>query len=177
MQIDVGNTISILIGGLLVFAGQWFASYKNAKIEERKWRQEALREVRRDVVKFREQRVKPIIEALDRVADRWDVESILELADATGYAGEKIDSSTEEYKRQSHERKAKYFEQMKSDIAAASVIHDPDVRRTITRVLRESIDPEFVTEENSPTLQGAYLKLENWIFNPQINTTPHKQRD
>jgi len=169
MQLDIGNIISVFIGGLLVFAGQWFASRQSAKTEALKWKQEKLREVRRDIVKFREERSKPVFEAIDRVAHRWDVDSIIELADAVGYEGEKADNKSEEYKQRRKEQKQKYFDQMKKDISSVSVIHDSDIRKAISRILWQSTDPELIPDKDTPTLQDAYLKLENWIFNPQVD--------
>jgi len=165
MQIDVGNIISVLIGGLLVFAGQWFASRQSAKVEEKKWEQEELREVRRDMVRFREQRAKPIIEALDRAAHRWDYESYTELADVVGYEGEVVDITSDEYKRKSYERRKEYFEQLQDDISAASTIHDDSVRKLVTQVLCQSTDPGH-DAQFSKRIGDAYLQLEKWIFNP-----------
>lgn len=169
MQLDIGNIVSVFIGGLLVFLGHWFASRQSAKVEAQKWKQEKLREVRRDIVRFREERAKPVFEALDRVAHRWDIDSIIELADAVGYEGEKVNSNSEEYKERRREQKREYFEQMKKDISSARVIHDPGIRKAVSQVLWQSTDPELIAEESSPSLQDAYLKLENWIFNPQVD--------
>jgi len=169
MQLDSGNIISVFIGGLLVFAVQWFASRQSARTEALKWKQEKLREVRRDVVRFREERSKRVFEALDRVAHRWDVDSIIELADAVGYEGEKVDVESEEYKQRKKEQKQKYLGQMKEDISSANVIHDPDIRKAVSRILWQSTNPELIPDKDTPTLQDTYLKLENWIFNPQID--------
>jgi len=177
MQIDIGNIVSVVIGGLLVFAGHWFTSRQSTKVEMQKWKQEELREVRRDVVSFREERVKPIIEALDRAAHRWDAESHSELAAIVGYHGEEVDVKSEKYKRKRHERRKKYFEQLKDDISAASTIHDESVRRLVTQVLWQSTEPE-AEPQFSERLQEAYLQLENWIFNPQLDydSTRHRQK-
>jgi hypothetical protein len=166
MQLDYGNLISVVTGGLLVFAGQWFSSRQSAKVEAQKWRQEELREVRRGIVRFREERTKPVFEALDRVAHSWDVDSLFGLAEAVGLEGEKVDTENEEYKQRRKRQKEKYFAQMKQDISSAGVIHDPDVRKAVTRVLYESIEAEGYPQ-GSPTLQDAYLGLEKWIFNPR----------
>lgn len=80
----VGSVVSAMIGGSLVFLGQWFTSRQSSKTEVQKWKQEEQREVRRDIVRFREDRTKPVFEALDRVAHRWDIDSIIELAEAVG---------------------------------------------------------------------------------------------
>lgn len=165
----VGSIVSAMIGGSLVSLGQWFTSRQSARVEERKWRQEELREVRRDVVKFREERSKPVIEALDRVAHRWDIDSIIDLAEATGYEGEKVDRDSEEYKQRKREQKGKYFVQMQKDISSARVIHDSDIRGAVSQILWQSTDPEAIVRKDSPILQDAYLRLENWIFNPQLD--------
>ena len=168
MEFDVGNLVSVVIGGLLVFAGQWFASRQSARMEERKWKQEQLREVRRDVVRFREERARPVFEALDRVAHRWDYDSVAELADKMGLVAEKVDTTTDEYKQRQRERKEERFAQMKSDIAVTYTIHDPVVRKTVSQVLWNSTDPDFVPDMGSPTLQDAYLKLEDWVVDAQM---------
>ena len=169
MPLDVSNIISVIIGGFLVFAGHWFASRQSTKVEIQKWKQEGLREVRRDIVRFREERAKLVFEALDRAAHRWDVDSIIELADAVGYEGEKVDRNSEEYEQRRKEHKRKYFEQMQKDISSAGVIHDPDIRKAVTQVLWQSTEPEAAPDKGFPTLQDAYLRLENWIFNPRLD--------
>ena len=167
MQIDIGNIISVVIGGLLVFGGQWFTSRQSARTEAQKWKKEELREVRRDIVKFREERSKLIIEALDRAAHRWDAESHYELSYVTGYEGEEINVNSPKYKRERKERKRKYYEQLQDDISLAGTIHDENVRKLVTQVLWQSTDPE-ADDQYTKKLQDAYLQLEKWIFNPQV---------
>lgn len=169
MQFDFSNIVSVLIGALLVFAGQWFASRQSAKVEVQKWKQEELREVRRDIVKFREERAKPVFEALDRVAHRWDIDSVFNLAEAVGYEGEKVNRDSDEYKQRRREQKREYFEQMQKDISSARVIHDSDIRGAVSQILWQSTDPEAIVRKDSPILQDVYLRLENWIFNPQLD--------
>ncbi len=169
MQLDIGNLISVFIGGLLVFAGQWFASRQSAKTEAQKWKQDELREVRRDIVRFREERAKPIFEALDRVAHTWDIDSLVELADAVGYEGKKVDTKSEEYEQQAKERRQKRFERIQKDISSASIIHDPTIRKAVTQLLWRSIDPDVPLTVGSPSIQEVSLRLENWIFNPKLN--------
>ena len=94
---------------------------------------------------------------------------MVELADAVGYEGEKVDTNNEDYKKQDKERKEKHFAEMKSDISAARIIHDPELRRAVMRVLRQSTDPPGVPAKGSPTLQDAYLRLEKWIFDPRLD--------
>ena len=158
-----------MIGGSLVFLGQWFTSRQSSKTEVQKWKQEEQREVRRDIVRFREDRAKPVFEALDRVAHRWDIDSIIELAEAVGYEGEKVNRDGNEYIQQKREQKRKYFDQMQKDISSARVIHDSDIRGAVSQILWQSTDPEAIVRKGSPILQDVYLRLENWIFNPQLD--------
>jgi len=169
MLFDISNLISVLIGGLLVFFGHWFTSRQSAKIEIQRWKQEELREVRRDIVRFREKRAKPVIEALDRMAHTWDFDSIIELADAIGYEGEKPDTKGEEYKQQQRERKQKRFTRIQEDISSANVIHDPDLRKAVTKLLWTSTDPNAIPPKDTPSLQDVSHELENWIFNPKLD--------
>ena len=159
--------ISVIIGGLLVIAGQWIASRQSAKIEVQKLKQDELKEVRRDIVKFREERARPILEALDRVANSWSVDSYVELAENIGIESEKIDTNSEEYRKMTRGRKKQYFEQMQKDISSASVIHDPVLRKAVNKVLWLSLDPDAILQKGDPTLQEVYQGLEDWIFNPQ----------
>ncbi len=176
MQFDFGNLISVLVGGLLVFAAQWLASRQSAKTEAQKWKQEELREGRRDIVKFRQERARPIIEALDRATRRWDAESYFELADLVGYEGETVENS-DEHKKDLQERRKKYMNQLMDDISAATTIHDEKVRKLVTQVLWQSTEPE-ADNKYQERLREAYLQLENWIFNPQQSSTPasHKHK-
>jgi len=165
MQFDVSNLLSVLLGGLLVFAAQWFASRQNTKTEAQKWKQEELREGRRDMVRFRQERAKPIIEALDRATRRWDAESYFQLADLVGYhEAEKVENS-EEHKKEVGERRKKYIHQLMDDISAATTIHDEKVRKLVLQALWQSTEPE-ADEKYHERLREAYLRLENWIFNP-----------
>lgn len=141
MELDIGNIVSVFIGGLLVFAAQWFATRQSGKLEIQKWKQEELREGRRDIVRFREGRAGPIIEALDRATRRWDADSYFELADLVGYQGDKVDNS-EEHKKELNERRKRYMNQLMDDISAATTIHDESVRRLVTQVLWQSTEPE-----------------------------------
>jgi hypothetical protein len=172
MQFDVGNLLSVLLGGLLVFFAQWFASRQNAKTEAQRWKEEELRETRRDIVRFREERTRPVFEALDRLAEEWDTDSIIDLAEATGYKGEEIDIKSEEYQQKVKERKRKRFEQIQKDISSASRIHEPKVRKAVTELLWAGTDPDNIRPEGAPTLQEVSSRLENWIFNPQRSSTP-----
>lgn len=165
MQFDVGNLLSVLVGGLLVFATQWFSSRQSAKTEAKKWKQEELREGRRDIVRFRQERARPIIEALDRATRRWDADSYFELADLVGYEGEKVENSGE-HKEQLQERRRKYMNQLMDDISAATTIHDEKIRKLVTQILWQSTQPE-ADNKYQERLREAYLQLENWIFNPQ----------
>ena len=165
----VGSVVSAMIGGSLVFLGQWFTSRQSYKTEVQKWKQEEQREVRRDIVRFREDRAKPVFEALDRVAHRWDIDSIIELAEAVGYEGEKVNRDSDEYKQRKREQKREYFDKMQKDISSARVIHDSDIRGAVSQILWQSTDPEAIVRKDSPILQDVYLRLENWIFNPQLD--------
>lgn len=165
----VGSVVSAMIGGSLVFLGQWFTSRQSSKTEVQKWKQEEQREVRRDIVRFREDRAKPVFEALDRVAHRWDIDSIIELAEAVGYEGEKVNRDSDEYKQRKREQKREYFDKMQKDISSARVIHDSDIRGAVSQILWQSTDPEAIVRKESPILQDVYLRLENWIFNPQLD--------
>lgn len=168
MQIDIGNIISVVIGGLLVFGGQWFVSWQSTRVETQKWKHDELREIRRDMVKFRENRTKPIIEALDRATHEWDFPSYMELADLVGYKGEPVDTESEEYKKEHKEQTKKRLNQLIDDISAAGTIHDRSIRELVTRVLWQSADPDQA-DEYTKNLQDAYLQVEKWIFNPQLD--------
>lgn len=166
----LGSIGAAIIGGSLVFLGQWFTSRQSAKLETQKWKQEELREGRRDIVRFRQERARPIIEALDRATRRWDAESYFELADMVGYEGETVENS-EERKKELQERRKKYVDQLVDDISAATTIHDEKVRKLVTQILWQSTQPE-ADNEYQERLREAYLHLENWIFNPQQSSTP-----
>jgi hypothetical protein len=172
MQFDIGNLLAVLLGGLLVFAAQWFASRQSAKTEAQRWKEEEHREVRRDIVRFREERTKPVFEALDRVAHRWDIDSVADLAEATGYKGEKVDIESEEYKQKVKEARQNYFDQMQKDISSAGVIHEPAIRKAVRHILWQSTNPDAIVQKGDPTLQDTYIALESWIFNPQQSSTP-----
>lgn len=120
-------------------------------------------------MRFREERAKPVFEALDRMARIWDIDSLAELADAVGYEGKKVDTKSEEYKQQRRERMQKRFEQTQKDISSASIIHDPGIREVVTQLLWRSTDPDAILPKGSPSLQEVSLRLENWIFNPKLN--------
>ena len=170
MQFDVGNLISVIVGGLLVFAAQWSASRQSAKTEVQKWKQEELREARRDTVRFRQERARPIIEAIDRANRRWDAESYFQLADSIGYyESEKTDNS-EARKIEIKERRREYIHQLMDDISAANTIHDEKVRNLVVQVLWQSTEPE-TSQDYYDRLREAYLQLENWIFSPQQSST------
>ena len=169
MQFDVSNLLAVLLGGLLVFVAQWFASRQNAKTEAQRWKKEELREVRRDIVRFREERTRPVFEALDRVAEHWDTDSIIALADATGYTGEKVDIESEEYQQQVEERRRKRFEQIQKDISSASRIHEPEIRKAVTELIWTGTEPEGTSLEGTPNLQEVSIRLENWIYNPKLD--------
>jgi hypothetical protein len=176
MEFDFSNLISVGIGGLLVFAGQWFASRQNAKVEIQKWRKEELKEVRRDIIKFRKERTIRIIEALDRASHRWDAKSYFELLTVTGAEFEAVDTASEEYSNKRKEQKQKYVSQLADDISAASTIHDDSIRELVTNVLWQSPNSEVDAKYND-NLREAYLKLENWIFNPiQDYGSPNKEK-
>lgn len=170
MQLDVSNLLSVLLGGLLVFAAQWLSSRQSAKTEAQKWKQEEIREGRRDIVRFRQERARPIIEALDRATRRWDPESYFQLADQVGYQGEKVENS-EEHQEQVQERRERYVNQLVDDISAATTIHDEEVRKLVIQVLWQSTEPE-ADSKYEDRLREAYLQLENWIFKPQQSSTP-----
>lgn len=177
MQFDAGNLLSVLVGGLLVFAAQWFASRQNAKTEAQRWKQEELREGRRDIVRFRQERARPIIEALDRATRRWDADSYFELADLVGYHESEVVENSEEHKKDLKGRRRKYMNQLMDDISAATTIHDEKVRKLVMQVLWQSAEPE-AQEKYQERLREAYLQLENWISNPQQSSTPasHKPK-
>lgn len=178
MQIDFGYIVGVILGGLLVFVTHWFTSRQSAKVETQRWKQEELREVRKDIVRFREERAKPIFEALDRMAHTWDIDSIVELADAVGYEGEKVvDTKSEEYKQQQKERKRKRFGQMQEDISSANIIHDPVLRKAVTQLLWTSTDPDAIPVEGTPSLQDVSRQLENWIFNPVLDYNSLQSKD
>lgn len=166
MELDIGNIVSVIIGGLLVFGTQWFSSRQHAKVESIKWQHQEERERGEGIRRFREQRARPVFEALDRAAHRWDIESFAELADMIGFEGTKVDFNSEEYKQRRREQKRKYFEQLQADISAADIIHDDAIRRIIKEVLYASVDPDLIMENDSPTLKDAYVQLEKWIFEP-----------
>lgn len=163
---DIGNIVSAIIGGLLVFGGHLFTSRQHTRVEAIKWQQQEERERREAISRFREQRARPVFEALDRAAHRWDFDSYAELGDIVGYEGERVDTKSEEYKRQRSERRKKYFEQLQDDISVADVIHDDAVRKIIKKILYASADADSAIEKDSPTLKDAYLQLEKWIFEP-----------
>lgn len=169
MQFDVTNLLSVLLGGLLVFAAQWFASRQNAKTEAQRWKKEELREIRRDIARFREERTRPVFEALDRWAEHWDTDSIIYLADATGYTGEEVDTKSEEYQQQQKEIKRQRFEQIQKDISSASRIHEPEIRTAVIELLWTEPEPDDTQSKGTPTLQSVSSRLENWIFNPKLD--------
>ena len=178
MQFDVSNLLAVLLGGLLVFVAQWFASRQNAKTEAQRWKKEELREVRRDIVRFREERTRPVFEALDRVAEHWDYDSIYDLAEATGYEGDHVDTESEEYKQKLKEIRRKRFEQIRKDISSTSRIHEPDIRKAVTELLWAGIAPHGIPPKGTPTLQEVSTRLENWIFNPKLDydSVQHNQK-
>lgn len=167
----MGSVGSAIIGGSLVFLGQWFASRQSAKTEAQKWKQEELREARRDMVRFRQERAKPIIEALDRATRRWDAESYFQLADLVDYHESEKAETSEEHREEIKERRRKYIHQLMDDISAATTIHDEKVRKLVLQVLWQSTEPE-ANKEYHERLREAYLQLENWIFNPQESPSP-----
>ena len=169
MQFDVGNLLAVIVGGLLVFAAQWFVSRQNAKTEAQRWKKEELREVRRDIVRFREERTRTVFEALDRLAELWDIDSVSTLAEAIGYDGEKIDPTSEEYKNQLAENKRNRFTQIQKDISSASRIHEPEIRKAVTELLWTGTEPDAIPPEGAPSLQEVSIRLENWIFNPKLD--------
>jgi hypothetical protein len=140
--------------------------YLQSKRETERQKLEKERQTREAISKFREQRARPIIEALDRATHRWDYGTHTELADMVGYEGESVDIQSEEFKQELRESRKKYFEQLQDDISAASTIHDDAIRKLVTQVLWASADPNLIIKEGSPTLKDAYLKLERWIFEP-----------
>ncbi len=172
----IGSIVSAMIGGSLVFLGQWFTSRQSAKVEAQKWKQEELREVRKDIVRFREARSKPIIEALDRAARSWDADSYFELAKMAGYEFESVDVTSEEYIKEDKERQKKYLNQLVDDISATGMIHDEDVRELVTNILWQSTNSD-ADEQYNQKLQDAYLKLEKWIFNPHVDYNSVQSRD
>ncbi|GAH81197.1 unnamed protein product, partial [marine sediment metagenome] len=103
-------------------------------------------------------------------------DSLVELADAVGYEGEKVATESEEYKQRRRERKQKRFEQIRKDISSASIIHDPGIRKAVAQLLWTSTDPDAISPKGSPSLQEVSLRLENWIFNPKLdyNSAQHK---
>jgi hypothetical protein len=178
MQFDIGNLLAVLLGGLLVFAAQWFASRQSAKTEAQKWKQEEIREVRKDIVRFREERTRPVFEALDRLAENWDFDSTFDLAEAIGYEGEHVDRESEEYKQKLKEMRRKRFEQLQKDISSASRIHEPETRRAVAKLLWAGTTPDDILPEGTASLEEVSIKLENWIFNPKLgyNSVQHNQR-
>ena len=169
MSIEITSILSAIIGGLLVFGGQWLASRQHVKTEAKKWELERQREIRQDIVRFREQRTKPVFEALDRAAHAWDVNSMMELAKVTGYEFEVVDPSSEEYKKQAKESKRKYVSQLQDDICATATIHDEKVRNLVANVLWQSPNSD-ADERYEQKLHEAYSQLENWIFNPTVES-------
>jgi hypothetical protein len=177
MQMDISNIISVIIGGLLVFGGQWFASRQTAKLELNKLKYQDIAEQNRmrfqedkerceSITKFRQERAKPVFEALDRVSHMWDSDSYFDLAESLALRGKTIDPNDEEYKKKQEERKTKRFQQIVDDISACDVIQDTQLRNAITKLIRNSIDPDMLLPEGSMSLDEVYTKLENWIFNP-----------
>lgn len=164
MQLDMGNILSVIIGGLIVLLGQWLNTLKSEKLESIKWKHEESKRHHEAISRFRELRAKPIIEALDRAARRWDFEAHVELMEAAGYRGEHIDVDSNEYKRQVAEGRRKYIEQLQDDISAADTIHDDEIRTLIKDVLWRTVDPDYRGKDFPDKLKEAYLKLENWMY-------------
>lgn len=166
MQLDVGNLVSVIIGGLIVLSGQWLTTLRSEKLESAKWQHEESKRQHDAISKFREIRAKPIIEALDRAAHRWDYEAHVELMETAGYHGEDshIDTNSEEYKKQVAVKRGEYVQQLKDDISAASTIYDDEIRTLITNVLWRTVDPDYRGKDFPEKLKEAYLKLEKWIY-------------
>jgi hypothetical protein len=164
MQLDIGSILSVIIGGSLVLLGQWLTTLRSEKLESIKWQHEESKRQHEAISKFRELRAKPIIEALDRAARRWDWEAHVELMDLAGYKEEHIDVDSDEYKRQVAERRRKYIQQLQDDISAADTIHDDEIRTSIKDVLWRSVDPDYRGKDFPDKLKEAYLKLENWMY-------------
>lgn len=180
MQVDFGNIISVLIGGLLVFGGQWFASRQTVKLELSKLRYQEFIEQNgmrfqetkdrcESITKFRQERAKPVFEALDKVSHRWDSDSYFDLAESLAYRGKTVDPNDKEYKEKQEEWKAKRFQQIIDDISACDVIQDTQLRNAITKLIRNSIEPDMPLPEGSLSLDEVYKRLENWIFNPLLH--------
>lgn len=179
MPIDAGNILSAFIGGLLVFGGQWFASRQGAKLELNKLKHQEIFEQnnmkfqetkdRRDsITKFRQERAKPVFEALDRVSHAWDSDSYLELAESLGYQDTTVDPHDEEHKKRQEEWKNIHFKQIQNDISACQVIHDSELRKAIIKLIWHSIDPDMPPPKGTLSLDEVYTRLENWIHNPQM---------
>lgn len=155
---------AVAIGGIISLATQWLISRRSERLERAKWQQEEAKERRQAVRHYRERRVQPIIEALDKAIARWDWESLIELADATGYSGEKVENDVEKSKQRQHEARKKLFEEVKRDISAARTIPDHELRQLVVKALWRSIDRDTYDEKLSHDLGEAYQRLENWMF-------------
>lgn len=124
------------------------------------------KERRQAVRQYRERRVEPVIEALDRAMARWDWESLVELSQAIGYSGENVEGGDEERKQRQHEAQKRLFEEVQRDISAARTIPDHELRRFVVSALWRSTDRESYDEKLSLDLGEAYRRLEDWMFGP-----------
>ena len=109
LSMDIGNIVSVIIGGVIVIAGQLLLSFFNSRTEKNKLQHEDIRNRSEAIGRFRERRVQPIIDALDRATRRWDADSYFELADMVGFEGHIVDTKSEDYEK---ERKKHILENM-----------------------------------------------------------------
>jgi hypothetical protein len=163
---DIGNIVSVIIGGVIVIAGQLLLSFFNSRTEKNKLQHEDIRNRSEAIGRFRERRVQPIIDALDRATRRWDADSYFELADMVGFEGHIVDTKSEDYEKERKKRRQEYFDKLQEDISAVKTIHDKKVRSLATSVLWKSATLDSYNDEYYADLEQAYRELENWIFNP-----------
>lgn len=53
MQLDIGNILSVIIGGSLVLLGQWLTTLRSEKFESIKWQHEESKRQHEAISKFR----------------------------------------------------------------------------------------------------------------------------
>lgn len=159
------------IGALGVIAGQMISAKQSEHIEYKRWEQEKLKEVRQVIREYRQERAKPVLDALDRASGVCSLDwgELTILMDEVGYQGEEIKPEEKEAHERERRRLIKEnWNKSVDDISTVGRIYDSEVKQALYKALWKGVGriPEARKDEDVKEIDNAYKKLEAWIVKP-----------
>jgi hypothetical protein len=162
--------IGAVIGALGVIAGQWISARHSERIEYKRWEQEKLKEVRQAMREYRQERARPVLNALDRASGVCSLDwgDLTILMDEIGYQGEEIKPEEQEaYEKEKRKRLKESWNKSVDDISTVGRIYDSEIREALYKALWKGVGRmEARKDEDIKMIDNAYRKLEAWILRP-----------